>query len=65
MDRGSIEWNDNTSPLSQPVRGDKLSDFSPNAWKLTPHNMESMFIDYFHDKAADAIEMAAFQARHM
>ena len=26
--------------------------------------MESMFIDYFHDEAADAIEMAAFKARH-
>ena len=23
-----------------------------------------MFIDYFHDKADDAIEMAVFQARH-
>ena len=23
-----------------------------------------MFIDYFHDEAADAIEMAAFQMRH-
>ena len=26
--------------------------------------MESIFIDYFHVEAADAIEMAAFQARH-
>ena len=26
--------------------------------------MESMFIDYFHDEAADAIEMVAFQARY-
>ena len=64
MDRGTIEWNDNTSPLSQPVRDDTLSDFSPVAWKLSPCDMESMSVDYFHDEAADAIEMAAFQARH-
>ena len=26
--------------------------------------MESIFVDYFHDEAANTIEMAAFQARH-
>ena len=26
--------------------------------------MESIFIDYFHDEAADTIEMSAFQAQH-
>ena len=26
--------------------------------------MESMFVDYFHDEAADSIEIAAFQVRH-
>ena len=26
--------------------------------------MESMFVDYFHNEAANAIEMAVFQARH-
>ena len=49
--------NNKAIPLSQIVRDDKLSDFSPNAWKLSPRNMESMFIDYYHDEAA-------FQARH-
>ena len=44
MDRGTIEWNNNISPLTSPVRDDKLSDFSPDAWKLSPHNMESMLI---------------------
>ena len=34
MDRGTIEWNDNTSPLTQPARDNKLADFSPEAWKL-------------------------------
>ena len=60
MNRGTIEWNANISPLSQPVRDDKLSELSPIAWKLSPRDMESMFVDYFHDEAADAIEMAAF-----
>ena len=64
MDRGTIEWNNTSSPLTQPVRDDKLSDFSPDAWKLSPRDMESMFIDYFHDEADDAIEMSAFKARH-
>ena len=62
MDRGASGWNDNSSPLTQPVRDNKLSDFSPEAWKLGPRDMESMFIDYFHDEATDAIEMAAFEA---
>ena len=26
MDQGTLEWNDNTSPLSQLVRDDKLAD---------------------------------------
>ena len=64
MARGTIEWNNNISPLIQPVRDDKLLDFSPDAWKLSPRDMESMSVDYFHDEAANVIEMAAFQARH-
>lgn len=62
--QGTVEWNNNISPPTQPVRDDKLSDFSPDAWKLSPRDMESMFIDYYHDKAADTVEVAAFQARH-
>ena len=27
-------------------------------------DMESVFVDYYHDEATDTIEMAAFQARH-
>ena len=64
MDRGTVEWNNNTSQLSQFVWDDKLSEFSPDAWKLSPRDIESMFVDYYHDEAANTIEMAAFQARH-
>ena len=46
------------------MRNDKLSDFSLDAWKLSPRDMESMVIDYYHDETADTIGMAAFQARH-
>ena len=61
MDQGTMERNNNTtSPLSQPVRDGKLSDFSPALWKLSPRDMESMFVDYYRDEAADTIEMAAF-----
>ena len=42
----------------------KISDFNPDACKLSPRDMESMFVDYFHDETVDAIEMAAFHARH-
>ena len=31
MDRGTVVWNDNISPLSQPVRDDKLADIEPDA----------------------------------
>ena len=31
MDQGTMEWTINTSPLNQPMRDDKLSDFSPDA----------------------------------
>lgn len=46
------------------MRGGKLSGFSPDAKKLSPRDMESMFIDYFFNEAADTIKMAAFQMRH-
>ena len=64
MDSGTVVWNDHTSPLGQSVRDDNLADIEPNTRKLNPRNMESMFVDYYHDEAADTIEMAAFQARH-
>ena len=35
MNRGTVEWNNNVSPLTQPVREDKLSDFSLDIGKLS------------------------------
>ena len=31
MDRGIVVWNDNISPLNQPVRDNKLADIEPDA----------------------------------
>ena len=47
---------------SQSVRNDALSDFCPEAWKLSPKNMESMFNDFYFNKTVDALSLAAFQA---
>ena len=58
------EWNNNPNPLSQPVRDDKLSNFSPYAWKLSPRDMKSIFTDYYHNEAANTIELPAFQEQH-
>ena len=49
----------------QTVRGNKLFDLSPQAWKLSPCDTTgSIFIDYYHDGTVDIIEMAAFQVKH-
>ena len=45
---------------SQPVRDDMLSDFCPKAWELSPKDMESMFNDFYFDKTADTLSLAAF-----
>ena len=37
---------------SQPIRDDVLADFYPEAWELSPKDMEPMFNDFYFDKTA-------------
>ena len=56
---GTLDCEQEESP---PVRDDMLSDFCPKAWELSPKDMESMFNDFYFDKTADTLSLAAFQA---
>ena len=47
---------------SQPVKDDELSDFYPEAWELSPEDVESMFNDFYFDKTVNSLNLAAFQA---
>ena len=47
---------------SQPIRDDMLSDFYPEAWELSPKDMESMFNDVYFDKTVDSLNLMPLQA---
>ena len=48
---------------SQPIRDDMLSDFYPEAWELSPKDMESMFNDFYFDNTVDdSLNLMALQA---
>ena len=47
---------------SQPIRDDMLSDFYPEAWELSPKDMESMFNNFCFDKTVDYLNLIALQA---
>ena len=47
---------------SQPIRDDVLSNFYPEAWKLSPKDIESTFNDFYFDTTVDSLNLMALQA---
>ena len=60
------ETNSTALPVSfnNRVRNEELANFVPQIWELGPCDMESMYLDYYHDRATKSLEMTAFQARN-
>ena len=50
--------------INNHVRHEELANFIPHMWELGPRNMESMFLDYYHDRATESLEMAGFRTRN-